>query len=221
MSGLTAAAALTVAAAMAVVTGGARRTDHDLHDVRGHASAAAYTLNGHNVERPRTSAADEDTADTGRYVAQHKNVIGTRVQVWRDRAFVLTPRFRPGVPFTVSAVRLDCAPDSRCWPVLAPYPDWSRHDEADPNAVQNAVDMHLDPTGVLWVLDSGLVDTMEQPVRRTQPSVFAVDVKTDKVRREPYPTRDCTRHTSYYAVLREYKNMGALVIPGRGRGGGG
>lgn len=172
MSWFTAAAA--VALTVAAVAGVVRRADDGAAD----ASAAAYTLNGQNVEWPCASTKNV-YADTGRYVA--KNVIGTRVQVWGDRAFVLTPRFRPGVPFTVSAVRLDCA--DRCWPALAPYPCWSQHDESDPNAVQNAVDMYLDPTGVLWVLDSGLVNTMEQPVRRTQPRIFAVDVKTDKVRR--------------------------------------
>lgn len=140
------------------------------------ANVAAYSLSGQNIEWPCTSTKSV-YADTGRYVA--KNVIVTRAQVWGDRAFVLTPRFRSGVPFTVSTVRLEC--EHRCWPMLVPYPCWELHNEGDTNAIQNAVDLYLDPTGVLWVLDSGLVNTMEQPVRRTQPRIFAIDVKTDKV----------------------------------------
>ncbi|VVC35615.1 Six-bladed beta-propeller, TolB-like,Major royal jelly protein/protein yellow [Cinara cedri] len=139
-------------------------------------AAAAYTLSGQNLEWPCASTKTA-FADTGRYVA--KNIIATRVQVWADRAFVLTPRFRSGVPFTVSAVRLDCR--DRCWPVLSPYPCWSVHEDGGPSAVRNAVDMYLDPKGVLWLLDDGLVNTVEQPARRTQPKILAVDVKTDKV----------------------------------------
>ncbi|XP_015377458.1 PREDICTED: protein yellow-like [Diuraphis noxia] len=161
-----------VMAAVSVVFG----DDHRVAGSDAPADAAAYSLSGQNIEWPCTSTKSVYT-DTGRYVA--KNVIVTRAQVWGDRAFVLTPRFRSGVPFTVSTVRLEC--EHRCWPVLVPYPCWALHDEGDPNAIQNAVDVYLDPTGVLWVLDSGLVNTMEQPVRRTQPRIFAIDVKTDKV----------------------------------------
>ncbi|XP_025201891.1 protein yellow-like [Melanaphis sacchari] len=163
--GFRAAAALLVVAVFGAVAG----SDAP-------AFVAAYSLSGQNVEWPCTSTKSV-YADTGRYVA--KNVIATRVQVWGDRAFVLTPRFRSGVPFTVSAVRLEC--EHRCWPVLSAYPCWALHDEGDPNAIQNAVDIYLDPTGLLWVLDSGLVNTVEQPVRRTKPRIFAIDVKTDKV----------------------------------------
>ncbi|XP_060849787.1 protein yellow-like [Rhopalosiphum padi] len=174
MSGFNAVALLMAAAAAVVFGAGDRCTAAAGADAP--AALAAYTLSGQNIEWPCTSTKSV-YADTGRYVA--KNVIATRAQVWGDRAFVLTPRFRSGVPFTVSTVRLEC--EQRCWPMLSPYPCWALHDEGDPNAIQNAVDIYLDPTGLLWVLDSGLVNTVEQPVRRTQPRIFAIDVKTDKV----------------------------------------
>lgn len=154
-----------------IVTGGLRFGQTLAYD-----EPASYSLNGQNIDWPCTSTENVYT-ETGRYVA--KNVIATRVQMWDDRAFVLTSRFRSGVPFTVSTVRLDCR--DRCWPVLSPYPCWALHEDGDPNAIQNAVDIYLDPTGILWVLDTGLVNTMEQPVRRTMPRIFAIDVKTDKV----------------------------------------
>lgn len=142
------------------------------------ADAAVYSLSGQNVEWPCAATKNVYTG-TGRYVP--KNVIATRAQVWQDRAFVLTPRFRPGVPFTLSTVDLDCR--NRCWPILVPYPCWALHDEGDPNAIQNAVDLYLDPLGILWVLDTGVVNTMEQPVRRSPPRIVAIDVKCNKVSR--------------------------------------
>lgn len=176
MTGPAVAAAVVLTAAMVLTA--AASSSASSSAAAAAAAFVVYTLNGQNVEWPGSCTRDA-YAGAGRYVA--KNVMATRVQVWHDRAFVLTPRFRPGVPFTVSAVRLDCR--RRCWPVLSPYPRWSAHDDTDPTAVQNAVDMYLDPTGVLWVLDTGPVDAAEQPVRRARPRVFAIDVNVDKVSR--------------------------------------
>lgn len=162
MSGFSATVALTVATVV-IVGGGSQRAQFC-------GDTSTYSLNGQNVEWPRTN--------TGRYVA--KNIMATRVQVWSDRAFVLIPRFRTGVPFTVSTVRLDC--QDRCWPILSPYPFWSLHDESDSTAIQNPVDMYLDPMGIIWVLDIGQVNTtVQQPVHRIQPKIIAINVQTNKV----------------------------------------
>lgn len=112
---------------------------------------------------------------SGRYAAN--NALATRAQVWGGRAFVLTPRFRPDAPFTLSAVRLS---GGRPAPVMSPYPARSLHDGTDPDGIRNAVDLHLDRTGVLWVLDAGAAEP--SPGRRTPPRVFAIDVNnTDEV----------------------------------------
>lgn len=34
---------------------------------------------------------------------------------------------------------------------------------------------------ILWVLDSGIVNTFDQPIRRCKPKVVAIDTKTNKV----------------------------------------
>lgn len=173
MSGFSAAALVAVAAAAVVAGKSSYPGDRGDSAV---AVPAAYSINGQNAEFPCASTKNVYT-DTGRYVP--KNVIATRFQVWDDRAFVLTSRFRSGVPFTVSTFRLDC--QNRCWPILSPYPCWAQNQEGDPDAIQNAVDIYLDPTGTLWILDTGVVNTVEQPVRRTQPRIFAVDIKTNQV----------------------------------------
>lgn len=171
MSGFSAAALVAVAAVVV-----AAKSSYPGNNKGPVAVPAAYSINGQNVEFPCTSTKNVYT-DTGRYVP--RNVIATRFQVWDDRAFVLTPRFRSGVPFTLSTIRLDCR--NRCWPVLSPYPCWAQNQEGDTDAIQNAVDIYLDPTGMLWILDTGVVNTVEQPVRRTQPRIFAVDIKTNQV----------------------------------------
>ncbi|XP_050432594.1 protein yellow-like [Adelges cooleyi] len=140
------------------------------------ADTAVYSLNGQNLQW-QCASTKNIYANTGRYTS--KNIIATRVQIWDDRAFVLTPRFKTGVPFTVAEMDLKC--NDRCWPMLTPYPCWAMHDEGDANSIQNAVDIYLDPMGILWVLDTGLVNTMEQPVRRSQPRIVAIDVKSNQM----------------------------------------
>lgn len=47
--------------------------------------------------------------------------------------------------------------------------------------MQNAVDLYLDPQNILWVLDTGVVNTLEEPIRKCPPKVLAFNVETGKV----------------------------------------
>lgn len=68
-----------------------------------------------------------------------------------------------------------------CQVCLEPYPDWSSHEECKPLTIKNAVDIVLDPLEILWVLDVGIVNTLEEPVQLSSPKIVAIDVKTGKV----------------------------------------
>ncbi|XP_039289951.1 major royal jelly protein 5 [Nilaparvata lugens] len=114
---------------------------------------------------------------SGRYIP--KNIIVSKVQMHRDWALLLTPRYRSGVPFTIGKVNLRTA--NKCRPRIAPFPCWEMHEEGSPDAIQNAVDIFLDHKGVLWVLDSGVVNTLDTPVRRASPKVWAFDADTGKL----------------------------------------
>ncbi|XP_071444041.1 protein yellow [Hetaerina americana] len=114
---------------------------------------------------------------TGRYIP--KNIIATRIQVYKDEAIIAMPRFRSGTPVTLGRVNLR----SRvCEPVIRPYPCWSLQEEGNCNALQNVVDIYIDINDILWVLDIGVVNTLEdQPIRRCPPKVVGFCVKTGKV----------------------------------------
>ncbi|XP_012284413.1 major royal jelly protein 1 [Orussus abietinus] len=112
---------------------------------------------------------------SGRYVP--RNIIATRTQIFKDEAIVAMPRYKPGVPFTLGAVSLK----SKGTPVISPFPCWPIQEEGNCNALQSAVDIVLDVQDILWVLDAGIVNTLEQPVRRCPPKVVAVNVRTGKV----------------------------------------
>ncbi|XP_063230645.1 major royal jelly protein 1 [Bacillus rossius redtenbacheri] len=134
-----------------------------------------FMLNGANLEWPCPSTRSIYVS-SGRYVP--KNVIATRLQIYKDEAFVLMPRYKPGVPFTLGKTSLR---GKSCLASLAPFPCWSLQEEGNCEALQSAVDLFLDPNDVLWVLDAGVVNTLEQPVRRCPPKVVAFCAKTGKV----------------------------------------
>ncbi|XP_054013478.1 protein yellow [Hylaeus anthracinus] len=113
---------------------------------------------------------------SGRYIS--KNVIATRAAIYNDDAIVALPRYRPGVPATLAKVSLI---DKGCQAGLLPFPCWSVQEEGTCSALQNVVDLYLDPQNILWVLDTGVVNTLEEPERKCPPKVLAFNVYTGKL----------------------------------------
>ncbi|XP_067005956.2 dopaminechrome tautomerase [Anabrus simplex] len=134
-----------------------------------------FMLNGANLEWPCISTKNIYVS-SGRYIPKH--VIATRLQIFKDEAIVLTPRYKPGVPFTLSKMSLK---HKDCFATLSPFPCWSLQEEGNCQALQSAVDLFMDPNGILWVLDVGIVNTLVQPIRRCPPKVVGIDVKTGLV----------------------------------------
>lgn len=143
-----------------------------------HPSELSLILSGRSLDWPgQNTRSIYETS--GRYVP--RNVISTRMQIYKDDAIVAMPRYRSGVPFTLGVVSLrtkDCAPK------VTPFPCWAIQEEGNCEALQSAVDIALDIQDILWVLDVGVVNTLEQtPVRRCPPKVVGIDVKSKKVRK--------------------------------------
>ncbi|XP_046470644.1 major royal jelly protein 1 [Neodiprion pinetum] len=135
-----------------------------------------YSLSGQNLAWPCASTRTIYETN-GRYVP--KNIIATRIQIYKDEVFVAQPRFKVGVPFTLGVVSLK---NKGCAATITPFPCWSMQEEGNCGAIQSAVDVFLDAQDILWVLDAGIVYTLEsQPVRRCAPKVLGINVKTGKV----------------------------------------
>lgn len=95
---------------------------------------------------------------------------------------MLLVRLLSGVPATVAAT---CLLADTCDALMTPYPDFSVQEQGKPGDVQNAVDLFLDAQDVLWVLDTGVVETLNAndggPRRTGPPTVWAFDLNTQKV----------------------------------------
>lgn len=119
-------------------------------------------------------------------------VIHSRFQVTNDgRIFVLSPRFRPGVPFTLGTFRVTSASRAVVEPEVFPLPSTPETHRAvssstgATNSTQlslvNVIDLYLDDTqDVLWLLDVGLVDTMTCNPKRLAPAkIVRLEVDDD------------------------------------------
>lgn len=69
----------------------------------------------------------------------------------------------------------------QCMTSIAPFPCWSLQEEGNCQALQSVVDIFLDGNDILWALDTGLVNTLEQPVRRCGPKIVAINVRSGRV----------------------------------------
>lgn len=95
--------------------------------------------------------------------------------------YPLLRRLRSGVPATVVTTPLL---DDTCGATMTPYPCLSVQEQGKSGDVQNAVDIYLDSQNILWVLDTGIVQTLDNvagPQRTGPPVVWAFDLNTRKV----------------------------------------
>ena len=144
---------------------------------------------------------------SGRYIP--KNVIATRAAIFNDDAIVALPRYKPGVPATLAKIQKD---EASCEATLVPYPCWSLQEEGTCTALQNVVDLYLDPQNILWVLDTGVVNTLDQPVRNCPPKVLAINVSTGKLVKTVELTGLTTSTSRLQYVVADYSPDGRVFI---------
>lgn len=139
------------------------------------ANSLSVKLTGRSIEWPCESTKNIYLT-SGRHIP--RNVIPLRAQIFKSDAIVVTPRLRQGVPITLGKIELK---KGVCYSTIKPFPCWSLQEEGNCDALQNVVDVFLDAQNILWVLDVGIVNTLDQPVKRCDPKVLALDPRTGAV----------------------------------------
>lgn len=88
--------------------------------------------------------------------------------------------FREGVPFTLSHVMLNGG--NQCYNYVAPYPNLEINSMGDRESIINAVDIYTGRNRVFWVLDTGIVNTLEEePRRECEAKVLGIDFGNKRV----------------------------------------
>ncbi|KAK9888284.1 hypothetical protein WA026_000548 [Henosepilachna vigintioctopunctata] len=95
-----------------------------------------------------------------------------------ELAFPSLPRYKHGVPYTLAKFSLK---SKGCKAVLEPFPCWSIQEEGNCDALQNVIDFVIDANDIMWVLDLGICNTLEQPIRRCPPKIVAINAATGVV----------------------------------------
>lgn len=113
---------------------------------------------------------------TKRYIPKH--VILTRAQIHQNNLYACLPRLKTGVPFSLGRIPLK---KGECTPTIEPYPCWSIQEEGNCQAIQTCVDLVHDAKEILWVLDTGDTNTLEQPIHRCDAKIWGICTKTNKV----------------------------------------
>ncbi|KAG8236939.1 hypothetical protein J437_LFUL016701 [Ladona fulva] len=118
------------------------------------------------------------------------NAMATQIEYLHDhRIAITTPRFKEGIPATLSTIResqIGCGKDGPQSPLLRPYPNWKwNNGDMACDGLTSVTAAKADMCGRLWVLDSGVVDMMN-PYRTTVCStkIVAFDLASDDAIRE-------------------------------------
>ncbi|XP_011194670.1 protein yellow [Zeugodacus cucurbitae] len=110
-----------------------------------------------------------------------ENNLPLGIDVYGERMFITTPRWKDGVPASLSY--LPYPPKERS-PALRPYPDWSAHSDVEQPDCAKLISVYrssIDPCGRLWVIDSGIVNATNNLNQICQPKIVAFDLATDKM----------------------------------------
>lgn len=114
---------------------------------------------------------------SGKYIT--KNNIATRGQIYRDSIFFSLPRYKKGIPATLVKSKLK---KGACSVSFEAFPCWTMQEETKCSALQSVVDLVIDNLDILWVLDTGVIHTLEdEPIQTCPPKVLAFNVKNGKL----------------------------------------
>ncbi|KAL4111803.1 hypothetical protein QTP88_015690 [Uroleucon formosanum] len=181
-------------------------------------SRLTYIVSGAHLEWTRPS--DRLRAiESGEYVA--RNVAPARMAMRHDGVIYLAmPRLRRGVPFTIGAVEYDpCV--STIEPPVLPYPCAAAHRNAErPGSgngnwtMVNVVDVYLDDGGVLWALDIGMVNLLEDggAVIVRPPMVFAFDTDTNEIVRAIDLSRATTAASFLQSIVVDHSTTAGQFV---------
>ncbi|CAH2106429.1 unnamed protein product [Euphydryas editha] len=129
---------------------------------------------------------------------QPENTVPTGLEVGWDRIYVGIPRLRAGVPATLAWVPRSLPPGVS--PVLQAYPDWAWHTagrgDINCTGLISVYRIRADRCNRLWVLDAGVITSLDDFRRVCPPKILIFDMATDRLVRSVYFPRELLRPSS-------------------------
>lgn len=126
------------------------------------------------------------------------NSAPTGLEIGWDRLYIAIPRLRSGVPATLAWVPRSLP--AGVSPILQAYPSWSWHSagrgDINCTGLISVYRMRADRCNRLWVLDSGVITSLDDFRRVCPPKILIFDMATDRLVRSIYFPRELLRPSS-------------------------
>nr|ADD51174.1 yellow-like protein [Apis mellifera] len=117
----------------------------------------------------------------GEYIPENALPVG--IEIWRNKLFVTVPRWRNGIPATLTYISLDTNRGGS--PKLTPYPNWAQNKAgACGSAITTAYRIHADSCDRLWVLDTGTIGIGNTTIQACPYTLNIFDLTSDKLLRQ-------------------------------------
>ncbi|CAH1134539.1 unnamed protein product [Ceutorhynchus assimilis] len=123
-----------------------------------------------------------------------ENALPVGIEIWNEKMFITTPRWKEGIPSTLNYVPIVSATKS---PALIPYPSLEANELGNcERGLSTVYRIHVDQCDRLWVLDTGTfgIDTTTQ-----NPCPYAInifDLRTDtRIHRYEFRKEDTNSRT--------------------------
>lgn len=113
----------------------------------------------------------------GEYIPE--NIVIGGIKYFDNNYYITLPRMRNGVPITLS--RISTINSLTYSPPLEPYPNWEQNRIGDCTALQNVQNVEIDSKGLLWIIDGGRIETLNQkPLAKCPPKLIVHDLRLNK-----------------------------------------
>ncbi|XP_055857826.1 protein yellow [Episyrphus balteatus] len=109
-----------------------------------------------------------------------ENNLPLGIDVYGDRIFVTTPRWKDGVPASLSVLPF---PSKELSPALQPYPNWEEHGDPynpDCRKLMSVYRVSIDECSRMWLIDAGVVNATVSLNQICPPKILAYDLNTNK-----------------------------------------
>lgn len=90
-----------------------------------------------------------------------RNNLISDVKAFANRLYLTIPRMLPGVPATLGWI-VSPNNNGRTDPEIEPFPSWEMNEIGNCSALQFVQGIAIDTDGIMWVVDSGRVDSLNQ-----------------------------------------------------------
>ncbi|XP_051161772.1 protein yellow-like isoform X2 [Leptopilina boulardi] len=132
----------------------------------------------------------------GSYIPENNLPLG--LEVWEDRVFITLPKWKSGIPVTLTTVPRYSTTKS---PKLKPYPNWEWNNAGNCEGLTSVFRIQVDDCQRLWVLDSGKIEITNSSEQICPPAIFIFDLKTDRLLHKYILPKDHIKEDCLYSNI--------------------